>query len=487
MIKFFPNSETFLALGNISIRWYAILILTGAFVCYLFCRIDYKKSKYTDIDFLETLIVYSLFFGVIGSRLWYCAFDYSRSISFYISNPVEIIKVWNGGLAIQGGLVGGALFAYFYCRNNKYPFLKMLDIVMPNILIAQAFGRWGNYINKECFGPVVDETYYDGILSFLKEGMYIQGNYYEPMFFYESMLCLLGFVIIRYVLKKYQNRRGDLFYCYLLWYGVIRFFIEDKRTDSLLIGTLKMAQVTSIVFVVVGLLGYFGLLRKLTSKNKPTIIFDFDGTLMDTTGSIHEGFKACFEKYSDPSLFTDEVKNEVLGPALKDIFPKYFPDVDYDTVYETYKTRQREVTPTLTHPTTNAKETLQKLHESGYKVGIVSTRTKEGISELLKMHDMDSYIDDICGLKDVTNLKPDPEGIVNMINKNKWNRDCVMIGDSLMDLKCGNNYGAYAVAYLDNPARSKQMAETANASITDLEQLFDILNNKEISFTYNKL
>lgn len=486
-MEFFANRYTFLTitLGSrtLEIRWYAFLIMLGALGAYLVSRKEFKRAKYTDTDFFDSLFVYTLWIGVIGCRLWFCLF---YNLDYYVAHPIEVLYVWNGGLAIQGGIVAGALFVYFYCKANHYPFLKIIDIILPNVLIGQAFGRWGNFVNQECHGSEVGAEYFDGLLSFLKQGMFIDGHYYEPLFFYESTLCLLGWIIIYFVLRKKQNRRGDLGYCYLMWYGVVRFFIEARRTDSLYLGPIKMAQLTSVIFVIIGLLGYVGLLRKYTNKNKPTVIFDFDGTLIDTSGSIQAGYEECFRVYSDVSKFTDEVKEEVLGPALKTLFPKYFPGVDYDTLYETYHTKQFEVAPMLNKPVPGSIETLKRLHEEGYHVGIVSTRTNEAIYDLLNQFKLQDYVESICGLHDVKNLKPDPEGIINMVNDKKWNRDVIMCGDSIMDIKCGQNYGAYTIAYLDNPNRSKQMAEEANASVTDLTQIFDILNS-DISFTYNKL
>ena len=487
MINFLPNSYTLLSLKigslTLDIRWYAFLIMLGAFGTYIVSRSEFKRAKYTDLDFFDSLFIYTLWFGILGARLWFCIFF---NFSYYFSNPIEIIRIWDGGLAIQGGLFAGAIFAYFYCKAHKYPFLKILDIVLPNVLIGQAFGRWGNFVNKECHGSEVSEEYFNGILSFLKEGMYIDGHYYEPLFFYESVLCLLGFIIIHFVLRKKQNRRGDLAYAYLMWYGVIRFFIEAKRTDSLYLGNIKMAQLTSVVFVIVGLLGYLGKFVKYTNKNKPTIMFDFDGTLIDTSASIKEAYRECFRVYSDESLFTEKIQEEIMGPALKDLFPKYFPGVDYDTLYETYHNKQFAVADKLNKVMPNAKEILEYLHNEGYKIGIISTRTKDGILKLLDANGLSGYIDDICGLSDVENLKPNPEGIINMVNKNKWNRDLIMIGDSLMDIECGTNYGAYTVAYLSNPSRKEQLSKCANESIDDLLVIKEIVN-KNISFTYNKL
>ena len=486
MIKFFPNSQTalFINVGNgLYIRWYAVLILLGAFGAYLVSKKEFKRAKYIDTDFFDSLFVYALWFGVIGARIWFCLF---YNFSYYISNPLEIIKVWDGGLAIQGGIAGGTIFVYLYCKKYHYPFLKIVDIILPNVLIGQAFGRWGNFVNKECHGGEVAASYFDGILSFLKKGMFIDGHYYEPLFFYESMLCIIGWCVIYFILRKKQNRRGDLAYCYLMWYGLIRFFIEARRTDSLYLGNIKMAQLTSIIFIILGLLGYLGILRKYIKNKKPTLIFDFDGTIIDTSGSIIEAYRACFKEYSKEELFTEDIQNEVLGPALRDLFPKYFPGFEYDMIYETYKKRQKEVEGDLNHPTTNAVEVLKMLHEQGYKIGIISTRKKESIEDLLRTFSIDEYIDDICGLNEVKNLKPNPEGIHMLVNKNKWNKDCVMIGDSLMDIEGGINYGAYTVAYLNNPKRSEELAKKADISITDFRQLLEILA-KDTEFTYNKL
>ena len=486
MISFFPDSQTFLLLkiGSLvlDIRWYAVLIMLGAFLAYMISKRDIRKARYMDLDFYDSMFIYTLWVGILGARLWFCAF---YNFSYYMSHPLEIIRIWDGGLAIQGGLVFGILFAYYYCRKHRYSFLKMLDILLPNVLLAQAIGRWGNFVNKECHGGEVPVTYFDGILSFLKKGMLINGHYYEPLFFYESIFCLLGWVLIYFILKRKQNKRGDLAYAYMMWYGLIRFFIEARRTDSLYLGNLKMAQVTSIVFLIIGILGYVGVLDKLTKKEKPTVIFDFDGTLVDTSEGIREGYKTLFEKYSDLSKYTEEVSNEILGPALSELFPKYFPGVDFDTLYEDYRNRQREVFKTANCLMPGSGETLRKLHEDGYHIGIISTRSSEGIREILENFDLNGCIDDICGVNDVEKLKPDPQGIFQLVEKNKWNRECVVVGDSLMDIRCGLNYGAYTVAFLGIPERYEELKAEANALISDMNELTELLK-RNISFTYDE-
>ena len=485
MIQFFPNEQTFLmfSIGGLTfdIRWYAVLIMTGAACAYYFCLRSIKESRYIRKDFFDNLFIYTLWAGIIGARLWFCTF---YNFSYYMSDPLEIIKIWDGGLAIQGGLVFGALFAYWYAKKNRYPFMKLLDIILPNVMLAQSIGRWGNYVNRECHGAEVGAEYFDGILSFLKDGMYIDGHYYEPMFFYESVLCLIGWAVIMFVLRKRQNKRGDLACAYLMWYGVIRFFIEARRTDSLYLGNLKMAQVTSVVFVILGLLGYIGVFNKILKKDKPTLFFDFDGTLMDTRQCIVEAYRSLFRKYSDESKFTPEIQDEIIGPALRDLFPKYFPGIDYDTLYADYRKTQIEVTKKTTHPTPNSLEVLKTLHDGGYKIAIISTRTSKGIKELTDEFGMSEYIDDVCGLNDVTKLKPDPEGIFDIVERNKWNRECVMIGDSLMDMGCGSNYGAYNVAYISEPSRKEELEKASNVTIEDMKELLPVLD-QDISFTYD--
>lgn len=483
MIKFFPDSKTFLNVFNLSIKWYAVLILTGAAFAFLFSRKHVKDIKHIDLDFFDNLFIYTLWFGIIGARLWFCIFF---NFKFYFSNPIEIIKVWDGGLAIQGGLVAGFIFAFYYCKKHKVNPILIFDCILPNVLLAQAFGRWGNFVNQECHGGEVDPSYFDGILSFLKEGMYINGHYYEPLFFYESMLCLIGWAIIIFILRKHQNKRGDLSFAYLMWYGVIRFFIEYRRTDSLYIGNLKMAMVTSVFFMIIGLLGYFNVFNKFFKKKKPTIIFDIDGTLVDTTASILEAFKEVFRTYGKIEDFTPEVQVEVLGPALKDMFAKYFPNIEYDTIYKTYHARQDEVKKEFNKVTPNTEMVLKTLHEEGYNIGIVSTRTTEGIKGLIEDMNINEYIDDMIGVWDVKNVKPDPEGIFTLIKRNNWNPDdVVMVGDSSADVLCGLNYGAYSIGYLQNPDKSsKVVAAGGNRNITDMAELLDILKENHY-FTYN--
>ena len=227
-MQFFPNDKSFLAIGGFTIQWYAILILIGIGVSYWFVKRDFKENGYVD-DTLDDLLMGCLLCGIIGARLWYCLFS---DPAYFFSDISHLLNIRGGGLAIQGGLMGGSLFGLYYTRKRHISFFRIADMVFGNMLISQAIGRWGNFVNQEAFGQIVSESYYQYFPSFIKDRMYIDGAYRQPTFLWESVLDLLGFILIR-LYRKYGNpKRGDQTFLYLIWYGTSRFIIEYFRTDN---------------------------------------------------------------------------------------------------------------------------------------------------------------------------------------------------------------------------------------------------------------
>jgi len=240
-----------LDLGPIQIYWYSIFIFIGMLVA---CFLIYKEAKKRGIDeeFLVNLTFNTIIIGIIGARLYYVLFNFS----YYLDNPVEIFQIWNGGLAIHGGIIAGLLFIIYYCKKHEVNLWKILDIIVVGLIIAQAIGRWGNFFNSEAYGPITTAAHLKslGIPQFIIDGMYILGEYRQPTFFYESAWCLFGFLAMLIIRQYKYLKIGQLTSFYLIWYGIIRFIIEAMRTDSLMLGPLKMAQLVSLVFIVSGII-----------------------------------------------------------------------------------------------------------------------------------------------------------------------------------------------------------------------------------------
>lgn len=271
-MKLFPDFSTFIEIGPLNIRWYAILILTGALIAYYLGQYRFKQLGY-DHEILSDYFFGLLFSGIIGARIWYVIFMWN---DIYVDDPMEIFAIWHGGLAIQGGLFLGLLFSYFFFKKRSIPFLIAGDSIMPGVLVAQAFGRWGNFFNHEAFGGECSLSYLKSLHlpSFIINNMYIDGAYHHPTFLYESLGNLVAFFIIILILRRLQKHQGIQFFSYFLFYGVVRFFVEGMRTDSLMLGSLRIAQVISIIFIIVGIIGiiYVHLKGDVYESQKKSII-----------------------------------------------------------------------------------------------------------------------------------------------------------------------------------------------------------------------
>ena len=234
-----------------NVYYYSLCILLGVIVAYILITREGKKQGLPK-EFISDLIFYTLIIGILGARVYYCAFN----LDYYLANPSEILKIYNGGLAIHGGVIAGLIFVYFYTKKRNVSFIKILDIVAPAVIIAQSFGRWGNFFNQEAHGGIT--TYQNlknmHIPEFIINGMHIEGKYYYPTFFFESIWCLIGFIILMFVRRNKNLRKGFQIGFYFIWYGIGRFFIEVLRTDSLMFFNLKIAQIVSLIGIIIGII-----------------------------------------------------------------------------------------------------------------------------------------------------------------------------------------------------------------------------------------
>ena len=473
-MSFFPNSRTFLQIGPLHIQWYAVLILSGACLAYWLSKQNARKLHYPD-TVMSDYFIYMLWCGVIGARLWYCIF---YDPQYYFSNPLRILQIYEGGLAIHGGLLAGILYSIFYCKRKGLSFLQFADCIMPNVLLAQAIGRWGNFVNQECHGQEVAESFYDGPLFFLKEGMHINGHYYEPMFFYESMANLLGFFLIGVILRKHRNKRGDLTWAYLMWYGIVRFFIESRRTDALQFGPFKVAQLASVAAFLIGLLGYLGVFERFFPKRKPTVLFDFDGTLVDTEQLILDSYLNLFRARGREAEFTREKQLSVLGPALNVKMKDFFPEEDPEALIREYSEGQQKILSEVT-VMPQAAEMLKELQEEGYTTGVVSARYTESVERIAKQCGLYEYLGGILGRDEYQKDKPDPDGIITFLDRYKANRDEVIyVGDSPSDIASGKAYGAYTIAYCRGDDRSEAVkAASPDAVVSSLSEIPELVRS----------
>lgn len=223
------------------VPWYSALIVLGILAAVWLAGREEKRlglPKDTVIDL--ALIVVPC--GIIGARLYYVAMTWE----VFAKNPLSILYIWEGGVAIYGGVIGGALGALVYARRKKLSFLRLADIIAPGLLLAQAIGRWGNYFNMEAYGPEIQNP----VFWFFPAGVLIQSGdrwvWHMATFFYESLWNACGFAAL-WLMRKRQREPGNVFCWYLLIYGSGRFIIEQLREDSLYLGALRVSQVMSLL------------------------------------------------------------------------------------------------------------------------------------------------------------------------------------------------------------------------------------------------
>lgn len=241
-----PINPVAIKIGPLPIHWYGVIIGLGIALG-LFLAIQESKKRGLHKDTFTDLLIWAIPIAIICARIYYVIFEWE----YYSQRPGSIFSIWEGGIAIHGALIGAVITAIVFAKVKRLSFWKIADIAAPSIILGQAIGRWGNFINQEAYGEEVTRTFLENLHlpTFIIDQMYVDGAYYHPTFLYESLWNLLGFIIL-IVLRHVRLRRGELFLSYIIWYSIGRFFIEGLRTDSLMLGDLRMAQVISLVSIV---------------------------------------------------------------------------------------------------------------------------------------------------------------------------------------------------------------------------------------------
>lgn len=243
------------------VHWYGIIIAFGFMLAVLYGgRMAYKWKM--SLDGMTDVLIWGTIFGIVCARAYYVIFEWS----YYKDHLIEIPQIWNGGIAIYGGIIGALIGAAIGCKTGKINFPNLLDLGALGLLIGQGIGRWGNFFNQEAFGVntttapfrMWSQKIHDDLVSsadtLTAKGIEFDPNLpVHPTFLYESVWCLLGFFILNYIVHKHRHFKGEIFMLYGVWYGLERAVVEGLRTDSLYIGdtTLRVSQLLSIAIVAV--------------------------------------------------------------------------------------------------------------------------------------------------------------------------------------------------------------------------------------------
>jgi len=243
-------NRVFFEIGPLSIYWYGVIIATGAFLgLYLVTRESDRLGLQKDI--MIDLVVFAIPISIIFARIYYVIFEWEQ----YAGGPWwKVFAIWEGGIAIHGALIGAVLTAIVFAKVRKIPFWQLADIAAPGLILGQAIGRWGNFMNQEAHGGAMSQAAYENfhqyLPDFIMNQMCIDGTFYYPTFLYESVWNIIVLILLLF-LRRRNPLRGVVFLTYVISYSVGRFFIEGMRTDSLyIVGQIRTAQMISILLIV---------------------------------------------------------------------------------------------------------------------------------------------------------------------------------------------------------------------------------------------
>ena len=252
-------SASFTLFGR-TFYWYGVIIAVGFILAMLYCARHCRRCG-IEPDTLYDFLIWMIPLAIIGARLYYVIFQWSD----YRGHPIDALKIWEGGLAIYGGVIAGLLTGIIWCRKKKIPFGAMADVCAPGLLIGQCIGRWGNFINREAFGR---ET-----TAFSRMGLTLPGRetvYVHPTFLYESLWNFVGFLLLHFWFRRHERKfDGELILLYAVWYGIGRALIEGLRTDSLMVGSFRISQVIAAIgtFVIAIFLMFVDQIASALSGN----------------------------------------------------------------------------------------------------------------------------------------------------------------------------------------------------------------------------
>ncbi len=269
LAKFQSPGPDLFSLGPITVRWYGLLIAIAVLIGVTISQ-QLAQKRGVDPEKIGDLLLWVIPCGIVCARIYYVLFEWSS----YASRPLEAFAIWQGGIAIHGAVIGGTLATWFFAKANRLSFWQLCDFVAPSLILGQALGRWGNFFNSEAFGGPTDLPWKLFIPLNNRPAGYQDVEYFHPTFLYESLWNLGVFALLIglffWGLTRPRFRAGTVFLVYMIAYGAGRIWIEGLRTDSLMLGPIRVAQLISLATIALGWIGLiwtYGMGKRLPDNS----------------------------------------------------------------------------------------------------------------------------------------------------------------------------------------------------------------------------
>ncbi len=448
-MTFFPDNYTLVRFGVFSVPWYAVSLIAGVIAAYFMITKRMKKHGYS-LDTSDELLIMCMIGGVLGGRIFWIL----ENLKYYTSYLPYIFAVSDGGFDVLGMIVGICVIVYVYTQRRLMSILRTMDVLMPAVMVFAIITRAGK-------------------------------AFANPRILLVSLCDLVGLAAIWFLIRPYRDgrRRGDVTTLSMMWMGLTKLLAIVFSLDTTGAGSLLLA----VLFELFGVALYIIVHRRRPTK--PIILFDLDGTLMDSKKMVLQCFTYLFRKYGDVRDFTPEKQKEVFGPPLKEEMKRLFPDQDPDAMVDEYRKYQSSFSwsdSVSLFP--GVKGTLDLLWKEGYVLGIVSSRLTSSCESWVRQLGLSYCFGAILGRDLYENPKPKPDGILYAGKKLKRGHDsCIYVGDNAADIEAAKAAGVYAVAYLTDFSKRTEVEEAKpNRVITSIAELLDILK-EDHEFSYEQV
>ena len=475
------KGKSFLQLGILDIRWYAICILTGVLFAWILGKREARKLGIRPSLILDGLI-FCVPLAIVGARIYYIIFDENKAVNFPTFGSYFDIR--NGGLAIMGGVIMAIIFVIIYCRKRKMSLLSVFDLLAPGFLIGQAFGRWGNWFNGEAHGGIMSDgiaNFYNKVIPWIMKKMSVnycndgygsETTYYHPTFLYESLWNVLGLIIILVTRRKFKKVRvGDYLPFYMIWYGVGRsVLIEPFRTDQLqkVLG-VPVNILIPAVMAVIGLVWlilkhtvsklktkyYHELVEEVKESKPDTITFKMENVIIHFGNVIREAYYYTFKDLKDTELDASTI-DSYMKKDYKNVLQTK-EEIDYFNQYIINHLAECKVTG-------RTKKLFRIMFVKGFKILVYSRYSKELLEACLEHAKIKTYVS--VYQEDVL----DSSALVDVYNNVKKN---LYLSDNLHELRSNKNQKV--VKCYCPETKVKEMTSGVDYMVTSFDDVRELL------------